>query len=98
MSTVEGRNEPQRPVGAEGGPGPVAWVGIFTATFLMLLVLNHILWLVVPALMALLLSYALYPSMQRLIYAGMARESAAALVTFLFLIALVGAVINLIPQ
>ena len=60
------------------GPGPVAWAGIFAATCLLLVALNHILWLVVPALMALVLSYALYPPMRRLMYAGLSREGAAA--------------------
>lgn len=79
-----------------GGSGPIAWVGIFTATILLLVALNHILWLVIPALMALVLSYALYPLMQRLMYAGVSRESAAALVTFAFLVVLtIGALLLL---
>jgi predicted PurR-regulated permease PerM len=77
------------PAGLRHGPGPLAWLGIITATCLLLLTLNHILWLVVPALMALVLSYALYPPMQRLMYAGMSRQRAAALVTAVFLVALV---------
>ena len=68
------------------GPGPVAWAGIFAATCLLLLALNHILWLVVPALMALVLSYALYPPMLRLMYSGMSRQGAATLVTVVFLV------------
>jgi predicted PurR-regulated permease PerM len=75
-------------VGAFHGhaPGPVAWLGILAATCLLLLTLNHLLWLVVPALMALVLSYALYPPMQRLMYAGMSRSRAAALVVAVFLL------------
>jgi len=57
------------------GPGPVAWAGIFAATCLLLVALNHILWLVVPALLALVLSYALYPPMRRLMYAGLSRRA-----------------------
>ncbi|HTO51124.1 MAG TPA: AI-2E family transporter [Burkholderiales bacterium] len=71
-----------------GGPGPVAWAGIFAATCLLLVALNHILWLVVPALLALVLTYALDPPVRRLIYAGLGRELAAALVTSGFLILL----------
>ncbi len=78
------------------GPGPVAWAGIFAATCLLLVALNHILWLVVPALMALVLSYALYPPMRRLMYAGLSREGAAALVTSVFLIALMVATLVLL--
>jgi predicted PurR-regulated permease PerM len=82
---------PGRASPAGSGPGPVAWAGIFAATCLLLVALNHILWLVVPALMALVLSYALYPPMRRLMYAGMSRQSAAALVTAVFLIVAVAA-------
>jgi predicted PurR-regulated permease PerM len=77
------------------GPGPVAWIGILAATCLLLAALNHILWLVVPALMALVLSYALYPPMQRLMYAGLPRARAAALVTTVFLVVLVAAALVL---
>ena len=72
-----------------GGPGPVAWAGIFAATCLLLVALNHILWLVVPALLALVLTYALDPPVRRLMYAGLGRELAAALVTSGFLILLI---------
>ena len=81
---------------AATGPGPVAWAGIFVATCLLLVALNHILWLVVPALMALVLSYALYPPMMRLMYAGVGRETAAALVTFVFLVVLAVATLGLL--
>ena len=80
--------------GLRHGPGPLAWLGIVTATCLLLLALPHILWLVVPALMALVLSYALYPPMQRLMYAGMSRSRAAALVTAVFLAVLVVATLG----
>jgi predicted PurR-regulated permease PerM len=83
-------------VGAGNVPGPVAWAGIFTATCLLLVALNHILWLVVPALMALVLSYALYPPMMRLMYAGIGRDTAAAIVTFVFLIVLAVATLGLL--
>ena len=73
---------------AASGPGPVAWAGIFAATCLLLVALNHILWLVVPALLALVLTYVLDPPVRRLIYAGLGRELAAALVTSGFLILL----------
>jgi predicted PurR-regulated permease PerM len=81
---------------ARKGPGPVAWAGILAATCVLLVALNHILWLVVPALMALVVSYALYPPMQRLIYAGLSREGAAALVTSALLIFLAAATLGLL--
>jgi predicted PurR-regulated permease PerM len=80
----------------QGGPGPVAWAGILTATCLLLVALNHILWLVVPALMALVLSYVLQPPVRRLMYAGLSRQGAAALVTSVFLIALMAATLALL--
>lgn len=93
MSAADGAT----PVDAHrNGPGPIAWAGTFAATCLLLAALNHILWLVVPALMALVLSYALYPPMRRLMYAGLSRESAAALVTSVFLIALMVATLALL--
>jgi predicted PurR-regulated permease PerM len=79
-----------------GGPGPIAWAGIFAATILLLLALNHILWLVVPALMALVLSYVLDPPMRRLMYAGVGREAAAAFVTSAFLLLLLAATLALL--
>ena len=81
---------------ATGGPGPVAWAGIFAATCLLLVALNHILWLVVPALMALVLSYVLDPPVRRLMYAGVGREAAAALVTSVFLVFLMAATLALL--
>lgn len=93
MSAADGAT----PVDAHrGGPGPIAWAGIFAATCLLLVALNHILWLVVPALLALVLTYALYPPMLRLMYAGLSRQGAAALVTSVFLIALMAATLALL--
>ena len=73
-------------VGPAHRAGPIAWAGIFAATCLMLVALNHILWLVIPALLALVLTYALEPPIRRLMYAGLGREAAAALVTSVFLV------------
>ncbi len=78
------------------GPGPVAWTGIFIATCLLLVTLNHILWLVIPALLALILTYVLEPPVRRLMYAGVGREGAAALVTSVFLVLLMVATLALI--
>ena len=81
---------------AANRPGPVAWAGIFAATCLLLVALNHILWLVIPALMALVLSYMLEPPMRRLMYAGVGREGASAIVTSVFLVLLMAATLALL--
>jgi len=72
--------------------GPVVWVSIIASTCLLLFVFQKILWLVVPVLLALILYYFLYPSMQALIYQGISRDAAASIVTlgFLALLSLVG--------
>ena len=74
------------------GSGPIVWASIIATTCLLLFFFQKILWLVVPFLLALILYYFLYPSMQALIYRGMSREAAASTVTvgFLALLAVVG--------
>jgi predicted PurR-regulated permease PerM len=66
-------------------PGPLVWIAIIGTTLALLLALRGALWLVLPALLALVLYYALYPLMQKLTYRGAARDKAAALVMFFFL-------------
>ncbi|MBL8492402.1 MAG: AI-2E family transporter [Rhodocyclaceae bacterium] len=70
------------------GSGPVVWTGIIAATCVLLLVLQKILWLVVPFLLALILYYFLYPPVQYLVYRGLSRDGAAAWVTLAFLVLL----------
>jgi len=67
-------------------------VSIIASTCLLLFVFQKILWLVVPVLLALILYYFLYPSMQALIYRGISRDAAASIVTlgFLAVLSLVG--------
>jgi predicted PurR-regulated permease PerM len=89
-------NGPLPAATAAAGPGPVAWAAIIAATCLFLVALHHILWLVVPALLALVLTYALDPIVRRMMYAGVGREAAAALVTSVFLILLVVATLALV--
>lgn len=74
------------------GSGPVVWASIIAATCLLLFFFQKILWLVVPFLLALIVYYFLYPSMQALIYRGLSRDAAASCVTlgFLALVAVVG--------
>jgi predicted PurR-regulated permease PerM len=74
------------------GSGPIVWALIIATTCLLLFFFQKILWLVVPFLLALIVYYFLYPSMQALIYRGLSRDVAAGLVTlgFLALLAIVG--------
>lgn len=67
------------------GSGPVVWSAIIGTTCLLLFFLQKLLWLVVPALLALILYYLLYPLMNRLIFRGVSRDSAAAVIMLWFL-------------
>ena len=69
--------------------GPIVWALIIALTCLLLLAFQRILLLVVPFLLALILYYILYPTVQRLILAGISRAAAASLVTLVFLLLLV---------
>jgi predicted PurR-regulated permease PerM len=77
---------------APRGSGPVVWASIIAITCLLLFFFQKILWLVVPFLLALILYYFLYSSMQVLIYRGMSRETSASIVMlgFLALLSIVG--------
>lgn len=67
---------------------PVVWTAIVAATLALLLALQKTLWLVAPALLALLLYYALYPPVQALVFRGVERGHAAAAVMLAFLLLL----------
>jgi predicted PurR-regulated permease PerM len=77
---------------------PVVWVAIIAVTLALLLVFQKTLWLVVPALLALLLYYALYPLVQTLVFRGFERGHAAAAVMLAFLILLGIAAVLIAPQ
>jgi predicted PurR-regulated permease PerM len=62
------------------GSGPVVWLAIIGATCLLLFLLQKVLWLVVPILLALILYYVLFPVAQWLMYRGFDRTTAAATV------------------
>ena len=79
-------------------PGPVVWAAIIAATLALLLVLKGTLWLVMPALLALLLYYALRPLVQALIFRRVPREHAAALVMLVFLALAAVAVVLIVPR
>lgn len=80
------------------GSGPLVWVAIIGVTCLLLLVFQRVLWLVVPFLLALILYYLLFPAVRRLIYRGMSRDAASALVMGVFLMVIGYAAISLTPK
>lgn len=61
--------------------GPLVWLSIIGGTTLLLFLLQKILWLVVPSLLALLVYYLLLPAVRRLILLGMSIENAVTLVS-----------------
>ena len=61
--------------------GPLIWLAVLATTCVLLFLFQHVLWLVIPALMALIGYYLLYPLQQRLILRGISRETAAAWVS-----------------
>jgi predicted PurR-regulated permease PerM len=65
---------------ARNASGPVVWAAIIAVTLLLLLMFQQMLWLVVPALLALVLYYALFPAVHALAYRGVSRDRAASLV------------------
>ena len=77
---------------------PVVWAAIIAVTLALLPVFQNTLWLVVPALLALLLYYALYPLVQTLIFRGIERSHAAGAVMVAFLILLGAAGVLIVPQ
>jgi len=68
------------------GSGPLVWCAILGITCLLLVFMQKLLWLVVPALLALILYYLLFPLMNRLIFRGLSREGAAGSVMLGFLL------------
>ena len=66
------RNDPQ--------PGVLTWLVVIAATCLLLFLFQKLLWLVIPALLALMLYYCSHPLAQRLVRAGLRHETAAKVV------------------
>ena len=77
--------------------GPVVWVATLLCTTLLLALLRQALWLVVPFLFAIILYYALFPAVRRLTLAGVARETAAAIVAGAFFVAAAAAMVPTLP-
>ncbi len=76
--------------------GPLVWATTIGCTTLLLALLEQTLWLVVPFLLAIIVYYALYPPVRRLALAGMARETAAAVVAGVFFVVAVTAMVPLV--
>lgn len=69
---------------AEERAGPVAWAGIVATTSLLLVVLQHTLWLVLPFIVGGVMYYMLLDPMRRLVRAGVSRNVSALLVCSVF--------------
>jgi len=83
---------------SHNGPDPIVWVAIIAATLGLLQVFQKTLWLVVPALLALLVYYALYPLVQALVFRGIPRGHAVTAVMLAFLSFLGVAAVLIAPQ
>lgn len=79
-------------------PGPVVWAAIIATTLGLLLVFRGTLWFVMPALLALLLYYALRPLVQALIFRNVDRERAATVVMLAFLMVVAVVVALIAPR
>ena len=77
MAQAEGADEG---AGPSLSSGPLVWAATIVFTTLLLALLGHVLWLVVPFLLAIIVYYALFPLVRRLTLAGVQRPTAAALV------------------
>jgi predicted PurR-regulated permease PerM len=64
--------------------GPIAWIGIVATTSVLLLVVQHTLWLVLPFIFGGVMYYILLDPMQRLVRAGFGRNVSAMLVCSVF--------------
>ena len=70
------------------GTGLVTWAAIIGVTSLLLFLLQQVLWLVVPFLLALILYHLLTPALSWLMYRGMRREAAAGVLMACLLVVL----------
>lgn len=77
---------------------PIVWTAIVALTLALLLAFQKTLWLVVPALLALLLYYTLYPRVQALVFRGVERGHAATAIMLAFLGVVVVAAVLIAPQ
>lgn len=74
--------------------GPLVWAFTLVFTTVLLVLLKQALWLVVPFLLAIIVYYALFPPVRRLMLSGFERGNAATIVAGVFFIA---ALVALVP-
>ena len=74
--------------------GPFVWLATLALTTLLLVLLRQALWLVVPLLVAVVVYYALFPPVHRLMLSGVPRATAASLVAGAFVAV---AILALVP-
>ena len=84
--------------GARSGFNPLVWTAIIAVTLGLLLIFQKALWLVVPALLALLIYYTLFPPVLFLILHGVERGRATMAVMAAFLILAAAGAALIIPQ
>ena len=77
--------------------GPLVWVATIFCTTLLLVLLKQALWFAVPFLLAITLYYALFPAVRRLTLAGVDRETSAAIVSGLFVVTAILAMVPILP-
>lgn len=73
----------------EKAPGPLVWTGIIATTCALLLVMQQMLWLAIPFLLAIILYYLLIPPMQRLLRMGFGHSLSALVVGGGFIVGVV---------
>ena len=78
-------------------PGPIVWGGILATTCLLLLLFKQILWLVVPALFALIAYYLVLPIKQRLVLSGFSHDAAAIIISVAMLLAVGAGMVFSLP-
>lgn len=78
--------------------GPVVWIGIIAATCVLLFLLEKMLWLAVPFLLATIMYYILVGPVQRLTRAGVHGDTAALAVAGLFFVVVTVALIGLVSS
>lgn len=78
--------------------GPIVWIGIIGATCALLFLLEKMLWLAIPFLLATIMYYILVGPVHRLTRAGLRRDTAALLVAGAFFVVVTLALIGLISS
>ncbi|MES2068792.1 MAG: AI-2E family transporter [Pseudomonadota bacterium] len=98
----EGRDESDFDINQYARPGnssgPFVLISVIAATCVLLFLLQKLLWLVTPFLLALILYYMLFPFMERLMFFGLSRERAALCVITGFVAAAFAATILFLPK